>query len=104
MGDSLGRDGEECDVQRSPSADGGRPARGLLCPVDSVIQMSERVPGERARIVVQGRCSGTGGTATVVIIHEENGTWSIHGLGVAGVVLTKADMIATAESMVARAR
>jgi hypothetical protein len=50
-----------------------------------VIHVSERVPGERARIVVQGRCSDDDSTATMVIIHEENGSWSIHGLGVAGV-------------------
>ena len=69
-----------------------------------VIQVSERVPGERARIVAQGRSSNDGSTATLVIIHEENGSWSIHGLGVAGVTLRNADMIAVVESILARAR
>jgi hypothetical protein len=61
------------------------------------IRVSERVPGERARIVVQGRRSDDGSTATLVIIHEENGTWSIHSLGVSGVRLSKTDMTAVAE-------
>ena len=69
-----------------------------------VIHVSERVPGERARIVVQGRCSEDGSTATMVIIHEENGSWSIHGLGVAGVGVSKADMVAVAQAILARAR
>ena len=69
-----------------------------------VIHVSERVPGERARIVVQGRCSEDGSTATLVIIHEENGTWSIHGLGVAGVRLNKTDMNAVAETILGRVR
>ena len=69
-----------------------------------MIHLSERVPGERARIVVQGRCSDDGSTATMVIIHEENGSWSIHGLGVAGVGVSKADMVAVAQAILARAR
>ena len=70
----------------------------------SEIHVSEHVPGERARIVVQGQRSDDGDTATLVIIHEDNGSWSIHGLGVAGVTLNKANMIAVAESILERIR
>ncbi|MGH3695789.1 MAG: hypothetical protein ACRDRX_17675 [Pseudonocardiaceae bacterium] len=39
-----------------------------------------------------------------MIIHEENGSWSIHGLGASGVTLSQTVMIAVAESMLVRAR
>jgi hypothetical protein len=68
------------------------------------IHVSEHVPGERARFVAQGHRSDDRSTATLVIIHEENGSWSIHGLGAPGVTLSKADMIALAESILDRAR
>jgi hypothetical protein len=58
--------------------------------------------GERARIVVQAQRSDDGDTATLVIIHEDNGSWSVHGLGVTGVTLSKADMIAVAGSILGR--
>ncbi|MGH3694653.1 MAG: hypothetical protein ACRDRX_11835 [Pseudonocardiaceae bacterium] len=66
--------------------------------------MSDRVPGERARFVAQCRRNDDQRTATLVIIHEENGSWTIHGLGAPGVTLGKTDMIALAESILARAR
>jgi hypothetical protein len=69
-----------------------------------VIHVSERVPGEQARIVVQAERSDDHSTATLVIIHEENGSWSIHGLGVSGVRLSKTDMTAVAESILGRVR
>jgi hypothetical protein len=69
-----------------------------------VIEVSERVPGERARIVVRGQRSDDGSTTTLVIIHEENGSWSIHGLGTSGVRLSQQAMVAVAESILARAR
>lgn len=69
-----------------------------------MIQVSDRVPGERARLVAQGRRSDDGSSTTLVIIQEENGSWSVHGLGAPGVTLSKADMITLAESILARAR
>jgi hypothetical protein len=57
-----------------------------------VIHVSNRVPGERVRLVTQGQRSDDGSSTTLVIIHE-NGSWSIHGLGAPGVTLSKADMI-----------
>jgi hypothetical protein len=79
-------------------------ARCLLRQVSPVIYVSEDVPDERARIVVQGQSRDDGSTATLIIIHEENRSWTIHGLGVAGVALGKTDMVAVAEAILARAR
>jgi hypothetical protein len=64
-----------------------------------VIHVSDRVPGERARLVAQGHRSDDHSTATLLIIHEDNGSWTIHGLGAPGVTLSKTDMIAVAESI-----
>jgi hypothetical protein len=72
--------------------------------VDSVIKVTDRVPGERARLVAQGQRSDDRSSTTLVIIHEENGSWSIHGLGAPGVTLSQTDMVALAESILARAR
>jgi hypothetical protein len=68
-----------------------------------VVYVSERVPGERARLVIQGHRSDDHSTATLLIIHE-NGSWTIHGLGAPGVTLSKTDMIAVAESILERVR
>jgi len=83
-----------------------------LCPVEpdnetrglAVIEVSDRVPGERARIVVMGRNTETGGQCTVIVIHEEDGGWAIHGLGNQGVRVSASDMRALAEAIVARLR
>lgn len=69
-----------------------------------MIQVSDRVPGEGARLIAQGHRSDDRSTATLLIIYEEDGSWSIHGLGAPGVRLSKSDMIALAESILARAR
>lgn len=69
-----------------------------------MIKVTDRVPGERARFVAQGRRNDDHSSATLVIIHEENGSWTIHGLGAPGVTLGKNDMIAVAESILAHAR
>jgi hypothetical protein len=69
-----------------------------------VIHVSERVSGERARLVAQGHRSDDHSTATLLIIHENNESWTIHGLGAPGVTLSKADMIAVAESILKRVR
>ena len=57
-----------------------------------MIQVSDRVPGERVRVVVQGRSTEDNSQCTVIVIHELDGTWAIHGLGNRGVRVTKADM------------
>ena len=83
-----------------------------LCAVESddettdweVIQVSERVPGERARLVVSGRRTDDGSQCTVIVIHEDSGTWAIHGLGNQGVRVSAVDMVALGEAIVVRAR
>ena len=70
----------------------------------AVIHVSERVPGERARVVVTGRSTADGSQCTVIVIHEESGTWAIHGLGNQGVRLTSVDIAALAETIVERER
>jgi hypothetical protein len=69
-----------------------------------VIQVSDRVPGERARVVMSGRSTEDGSHCTVIVIHEQDGTWAIHGLGNPGVRLPPADMVALSEAVLERAR
>lgn len=69
-----------------------------------MIEVSDRVPGERARLVVQGRRTDDNSACTLVVIHEQSGTWAIHGLGNQGVRLPDADMAALAEAILERAR
>ncbi|MGH3764130.1 MAG: hypothetical protein ACRDS0_14025 [Pseudonocardiaceae bacterium] len=69
-----------------------------------MIEVSERVPGERARLVVPGRRTDDNSSCTLLVIHECGGTWAIHGLGNPGVRLPTADMVALGEAILARAR
>lgn len=68
-----------------------------------MIEVSDRVPGERARIVVSGRSTEDDRPCTVLVIHEHDGTWVIHGLGNQGVRLPSTDMAELAEAILARA-
>lgn len=70
----------------------------------AVIEVSDRVPGERARVVVIGRNNETGNQCTVIVIHEEDGTWAIHGLGNQGVRIPSTDMRALADAILTRVR
>lgn len=69
-----------------------------------VIRVSERVPGERARLVVTGRRTEDGSQCTVIVIHEEDGTWAIHGLGNQGVRVSEADIVALGKAVLERER
>ncbi|HEX6401706.1 MAG TPA: hypothetical protein VF003_00840 [Pseudonocardiaceae bacterium] len=69
-----------------------------------VIEVSDRVPGERARIVISGRNTEDDRPCTVIVIHEESGTWVIHGLGNQGVRVPSTDMRALAEAILKRVR
>ena len=69
-----------------------------------MIQASERVPGERARLVVTGRHIEDDSQCTVIVIHEEDGTWAIHGLGNHGVRVSRADMVALSNAVLVRER
>jgi hypothetical protein len=44
------------------------------------------------------------GHPPLVFIHEADGSWAIHGLGAPGVRLSKAEMVALAESILGRVR
>jgi hypothetical protein len=68
----------------------------------AVIQVSDRVPGERARVGVTGRSTEDGNQCTVIVIHEQNGMWAIHGLGNQGIRLTAIDMVALGEVILKR--
>jgi hypothetical protein len=85
-----------------------------LCPLEpgkrnkdkgrAVIQVSERVPGERVRLVVSGRRTDDGSQCTLIVMHEQDGTWAIHGLGNQGVRVSPADMVTLGEAIVERGR
>ena len=59
---------------------------------------------ERGRIQAPGRRTDDRSDCTLLVIHEADGSWAIHGLGAPGVRLPKAEMIALAEKILARAR
>ncbi len=59
---------------------------------------------ERGRVTAQGCCTDDGSDHTLLVVHEVDGSWSIHGLGAPGVRLPAAEMIALAESILKRAR
>ena len=60
---------------------------------------------ERGRLHAQGhRTDDPDSRCTLLVIHEADGSWAIHGLGAPGVRLTKAEMVALAESILATAR
>lgn len=69
-----------------------------------MIEVSDHVPTERARLVVKGHRTDDDSTCTLVVIHEHGGTWAMHGLSNPGVRLSAADMIALAEEILERAR
>lgn len=70
---------------------------------------SEQLPethhhkSERSRLRAIGRSTDHGSWTTLLVVHEIDDLWTIHGLG-AGVTLPAADMVALAESILERAR
>lgn len=46
---------------------------------------------ERGRMAAQGRCSDDGSMTTLLVVHENDGSWSFHGLGAHGVKVSRAD-------------
>jgi hypothetical protein len=59
---------------------------------------------ERGRVTALGRRTDSGERCTLLVINELDGSWSFHGLGAPGVKLSKADTVALAESILARAQ
>ncbi len=56
------------------------------------------------RLHAQGRRTDDRSHCTLLVIHEADGSWAIHGLGAPGVRLPKDEMIALAEAILAGAR
>lgn len=69
-----------------------------------MIEVSDRVPGERARLVVRGRSIEDNRPCTVIMIHEQAGTWVIHGLGNQGIRLPAPEIAELAEAILERTR
>jgi len=59
---------------------------------------------ERGRLTAIGRSTDDGSHTTLLVVHEMDGSWTIHGLGAPGVTLPAADTIALAESILGCAR
>jgi hypothetical protein len=59
---------------------------------------------ERGRLTARGWRTDDGTMCTLLVIHELDGRWSFHGLGVPGVRLSKADIVALVESILEHAR
>jgi hypothetical protein len=59
---------------------------------------------ENGRVHAQGCRTDDGSRCTLLMIHEADGSWAIHGLGAPGVGLTKDVMVTLAEAILAGAR
>jgi hypothetical protein len=55
-------------------------------------------------VTALGRRTDDNSRCTLLVINEADGAWSFHGLGAPGVTLSKTDMIALAEKILACAR
>jgi hypothetical protein len=71
-----------------------------------VIDVSETLHSqrERGRLHAQGRRTDDNSACTLLVIHEADGSWAIHGLGAPGVRLTRDVMVTLAEAILGRAR
>ena len=54
---------------------------------------------ERGRMAAQGRRSDDGSVSTLVVVHENDGSWSFHGLGAPGVRVSQSDATALAQGI-----
>jgi hypothetical protein len=59
---------------------------------------------ERGRLQASGRRTDSGERCTLLVVHELDGGWTLHGLGAPGVKLSQADMVTLAEQVLERAR
>jgi len=59
---------------------------------------------ERGRLQAEGHRTDDDSLCTLLVIHETDGRWTIHGLGAPGVRLTRDKIVALAESILKRAR
>ncbi|MGH3695093.1 MAG: hypothetical protein ACRDRX_14085 [Pseudonocardiaceae bacterium] len=54
---------------------------------------------EAGRMAVQGRRTDDGSGNTLVVVHENDGAWTFHGLGAPGVKVSRADAIGIARGI-----
>jgi hypothetical protein len=71
-----------------------------------VIDVSKALHSQRERgwLHAQGRRTDDNSCCTLLVIHEADSSWAIHGLGVPGVRLSKAEMIVLAKKILTRAQ
>ncbi len=51
-------------------------------------------------MAVQGQRCDDGSDHTLLVVHENDGRWTIHGLGAPGVRISKADAIGIAQGII----
>jgi hypothetical protein len=54
---------------------------------------------ERGRMVAQGRNIDNNRTSTLLVVHENDGSWTFHGLGASGVKVTESDAVDLAQGI-----
>ena len=59
---------------------------------------------ERGRLTTRGRSTDDGSWTTLLVIHELDGAWTIHGLGAPGVKISQTDTVALAEAILELSR
>lgn len=74
-----------------------------LCRMIDVPEETHRDKTELGRLTTRGRSIDDGSGTTLLLVHETDGSWSVHGLG-AGVTLAAGDMVALATAVLERAR
>ncbi|MGH3896909.1 MAG: hypothetical protein ACRDTA_01395 [Pseudonocardiaceae bacterium] len=77
---------------------------GLAAIPSTDVPEQARHKPELGRLATRGRSTDGGSPATLLVVHEIDESWTIHGLGAPGVTLPAADMVALAESILKRAR
>ncbi len=59
---------------------------------------------ERGRMVAQGRNTDDNRASTLLVVHENDGSWTFHGLGVPGVKISESDAVDLAQGILKVAR
>ncbi len=54
---------------------------------------------EAGRMAVQGGRTDDGSDNTLIVVHENNGAWTFHGLGAPSVKILKVDAVALARGI-----
>ncbi len=55
-------------------------------------------------MVAQGHNTGDNRTSTLLVVHENDGCWTFHGLGVPGVKISEPDAVDLAQGILTVAR